>query len=138
MLVRLKDLARQRVNFAFETTLASRTFAPWLRQLIAGGYSFRLVFLWLPSPDVAVARVAERVKIGGHTVPEETIRRRYTKGLRNFIMLYRPLAESWQAYDSSHTSSPMLIAAGDQASVQVSNVALWNSVERDHDALDRR
>jgi len=50
MLARLKELERSRANFAFETTLASRSFAPWLRALVAGGYQFHLVFLWLPSP----------------------------------------------------------------------------------------
>src|SRR5207245_5581410 len=65
MLARIRELASQRVNFAFETTLASRSFAPWLRQLVTSGYSAHLVFLWLPSADFAVDRVAERVRTGG-------------------------------------------------------------------------
>lgn len=65
MVARLKELARTRANFAFETTLASRSFAPWLASLVAGGYRFHLVFLWLPSADLAVARVADRVRLGG-------------------------------------------------------------------------
>ena len=69
MLARIRELASQRVNFAFETTLASRSFAPWLRQLVTSGYSAHLVFLWLPSADFAVDRVAERVRTGGHNVP---------------------------------------------------------------------
>src|SRR3954452_10640772 len=75
MLARLKELAERRANFAFETTLASRWFARWLQKLIGGGYTLHLLFLWLPSADFAVSRVADRVRAGGHTVPEETIRR---------------------------------------------------------------
>lgn len=92
MLNRLKDLAEHRISFAFESTLASRTFAPWLRELIENGYDFHLVFLWLPTAAFAVDRVANRVKMGGHDVPEITIRRRYSAGLRNFFELYRALA----------------------------------------------
>jgi predicted ABC-type ATPase len=94
MLARLRELAVRRVSFAFETTLASRTFAPWLRELRASGYDVQLVFLWLPSADFALERVADRVRAGGHNVPEETVRRRYRAGLRNFFGLYERLASA--------------------------------------------
>ena len=71
MLARLRQLAEARKNFAFETTLASRSFAPWLREQRAAGYALYLLFLYLPSPEFAVRRVAERVKLGGHDVPEK-------------------------------------------------------------------
>ena len=64
MLARVRDLARQRASFAFETTLASRSFAPWLRELKTSGYDVHMLFLWLPSAEFAVARVAERVREG--------------------------------------------------------------------------
>jgi predicted ABC-type ATPase len=70
MVRRLRDLARRRVSFAFETTLASRPFVPWLRGLIREGYSFHLLFLWLPSVELAIGRVADRVRMGGQGVPE--------------------------------------------------------------------
>jgi predicted ABC-type ATPase len=70
-----------------------------------------LLFLWLPSPDLAVARVAERVKLGGHDVPEAVIRRRYVAGLRNFFELYQPMAKVWRLYDNS-LAKPRLIASG--------------------------
>jgi predicted ABC-type ATPase len=113
MLARLHELAQRRQSFAFETTLASRTFAPWLADLIRDGYQFHLVFLWLPSADMAVARVAARVRDGGHNVPEETIRRRYDAGLRNFFGLYRPMASTWKLCDNSEARQTRLIAAGD-------------------------
>ncbi|MCY2996183.1 MAG: hypothetical protein NTY19_51290 [Planctomycetota bacterium] len=95
MHARLRELAARRRDFAFETTLASRSLAPWLAELVRGGYEFHLVFLWLPSEDFAVQRVADRVRMGGHSVPEATVRRRYERGLRNFFRLYQPLAATW-------------------------------------------
>jgi predicted ABC-type ATPase len=70
MLERIRKLACERRDFAFETTLASRTFAPWLRKIQSEGYQFHLVYLWLPTVELAAARVAERVRRGGHAVQE--------------------------------------------------------------------
>ena len=114
MLTRLQHLAEQRRNFAFETTLAGRSFAQWLSKLVCEGYDFHLVYLWLPSADLAVARVADRVRMGGHHVPEETIRRRYHAGLRNFFRLYMPLASVWRIYDNSNVEDMSLVAEGDR------------------------
>ena len=77
MLRRLRQLARERRSFAFETTLASRSFAPWIEKERGRGYQFILTFLWLSSADLAVQRVKERVRLGGHSVPEDVVRRRY-------------------------------------------------------------
>ena len=109
MLSRLRELAAQRASFAFETTLASRSFAPWLKELKTSGYEIHILFLWLPSAAFAIDRVAERVRAGGHDVPAETIRRRYRTGLRNFFNLYESLASTWRLYDSSG-SQPKLVA----------------------------
>ena len=100
MLSRLHRLADGRRTFAFETTLAGRSLARWLGQLVSTGYEFHLVFFWQGSPDLAFARVADRVRKGGHDVPEETIRRRYRAGLANFFRLYMPLATNWLFYDN--------------------------------------
>jgi predicted ABC-type ATPase len=128
MLARLRELARQRVSFAFETTLASITFAPWLRDLRASGYDVQLVFLWLPSADFAVERVADRVRAGGHNVPEETVRRRYRAGLRNFFNLYEPLASAWRLYDTS-SPDPRLVAEGlESQPVRVYDEDIWGVV----------
>jgi predicted ABC-type ATPase len=129
MLNRLKELADERKTFAFETTLASRSFVPWLKGLIAGGYEFRLVFLWLPSADAAVARVAERVRSGGHEVPEATIRRRYNAGLRNFFSFYQPLASQWQMIDNSRRRSRLIAAGRGHSAEVVPNPKLWARVK---------
>lgn len=111
MLERLKELATEEADFAFETTLASRTFAPWLGKLQQAGYRVHLLFLWLPAPEMAVARVASRVESGGHDIPEDVIHRRYFAGLRNFFSLYRPLANAWRMYDNSTDAGYELIAS---------------------------
>lgn len=110
MLARLDSLAQQRASFAFETTLASRSFVPFVRQRQAEGYRFHLIFLSLPSPDLAIARVQERVSRGGHHVPDDIVRRRYAGGLRNFFTLYRPIADGWRLYDNEMRGEPRLIA----------------------------
>ncbi|HVA50473.1 MAG TPA: hypothetical protein VNH11_29260 [Pirellulales bacterium] len=79
---------------------------------------FGLVFLWLPSPEYVVARVAERVRRGGHNIPAETVRRRYFAGLRNFFELYQPIADSWLCLDNRAGFKTKPIAAGTQAARQ--------------------
>lgn len=114
MLEWIKKLASRRESFAFETTLASRTFAPMIerwRQPEQGGYHFHLIFLWLRDRELAVQRVERRLKIGGHHVPEEDIRRRYQRGRDNFFGLYQALAETWRVFDNSDVT-PVLIAEG--------------------------
>jgi len=110
MLDRIHYLAKKNANFAFETTLASRTFSTWIPELKKQGYQFHLVFLWLKQVDLALARVSQRVRIGGHYVPDLTIQRRYQAGLRNFFDLYQPLADSWYLYDNSQVNQLNLIA----------------------------
>ncbi|MEM8757559.1 MAG: zeta toxin family protein [Planctomycetota bacterium] len=101
MLGRLHELGRKRATFAFETTLATRSFAPWLRGLREDGYTVRLVFLALPTPELAIGRVRLRVSQGGHDVPEAVIRRRFRRGLTNLFGLYAEIANEWSIYDSS-------------------------------------
>lgn len=130
MLERLRDLASARRTFAFETTLASRSFAPWIAEQKASGYRFYLLFLYLPSPDLAKERVIARVRHGGHDVPETVIERRYHAGLRNFFALYEPLADSWRVYDNAELGSPKLIAGrplgGD---VRVVRPEVWHEIK---------
>ena len=111
MLERLNDLARQRADFAFETTLAGRTYLPFLRDLRASGYAVELYYFWLPSADVAVNRVRQRVRRGGHDIPEATVRRRYGKSSRNFWTAYRREADSWFVYDNGGPL-PRLVGLG--------------------------
>jgi predicted ABC-type ATPase len=112
MLTRLHELAEQRKTFAFETTLSAKHYARWIEKLRRDGYVFQLTFLWLRSPDLAVQRVQERVRTGGHDVTEQVIRRRYTAGLKNFWKFYQSLANTWAVYDNSDSPNPIMIAQG--------------------------
>lgn len=112
MLDRLRELATARANFAFETTLASRAFAPWIAGLRNDGYAFHLFYYWLPSPQMAIARVQHRVTLGGHHVPAETINRRYYGGIRNFFDLYKPISDTWRWYNNAEPPYARLIASG--------------------------
>lgn len=86
-----------------------------------------LVFLWLPSVEMAIERVAERVRSGGHDVPEPVIRRRYEAGLRNFFELYRPLADAWRIFDNSGTGL-RFIATGSGSIDRISDEATWKKI----------
>jgi predicted ABC-type ATPase len=126
MLSRIKDLANSRTTFAFETTLAGRSYARWLLELIQQGYLFHIVFLWLPSPEFALVRVRDRVRRGGHAVPERTVRRRLHAGLKNFLSLYQPMADTWRIFDNSGTPPPRLVAAGRGRDVKlVEDATTW-------------
>lgn len=117
MLRRLRELAAQQQSFAFETTLVTRSYAKWLRELGQENWRVHLVFVWLDSAELAVQRVQARVAAGGHDIPEATIRRRYDKGLRNFFQLYQPLAETWVMYDNSDSNAPQIIAEGERQTI---------------------
>jgi predicted ABC-type ATPase len=125
MLKRLRELAAERANFAFESTLASRSYAAWISALREQGYEFHLYFLWLRRVDIAIERVKERVQLGGHNIAEDAIRRRYDRGIHNFFSFYQRLAESWGVYDNS-LREPLLIAEGSgTASIHVYQSDLW-------------
>jgi len=109
MLKRIYDLAEQNVSFAFETTMASKSFIKLIKSCKEKGYQINLLYLWLVSPDLAVKRVESRVKSGGHSIPENVITRRYERSMNNFMNLYIPLADRWAAYDNS-TPEPVIIA----------------------------
>ena len=132
MLKQLDRLACQRVNFAFETTLSARSFAPWAKRLMETGYCFHLVFLWLPSAEIAVRRVEDRVRMGGHDIPEEVIRRRYSSGIRNFFNLYQPLTTRWRIYDNSMRIGRRPIAMGKGCrTMKVFDPTTWARIQND-------
>lgn len=134
LLRRFDELARQRSDFAIETTLATRALVPRIARLREAGYRVQLLFLWLPDADLAVERVAERVRRGGHSVPEEVIRRRYKAGLQNFVRLYRTRVDTWGVYINAQLEKPILIAEGAaDGRGGVVLPALWEEIMRNAD-----
>jgi predicted ABC-type ATPase len=126
MLSRLHELADRKESFAFESTLAARSYASWLKRLRLQGYEVHFIFVWLRNLDLAIERVAERVRRGGHDIPPQEIRRRYQRGIDNLFDLYIPLADAWAVYDNSEQNQPSLVATGGTKSVRrIPRPDLW-------------
>lgn len=112
MLFEIKRRIVRCESFAFETTLSGRYYASLIPNWREAGYHVKLIFLNLPNPELAIARVAARVSQGGHHVPELVVRRRFDSGLKNFHDIYKLLVNSWVLYDNS-AEKPRLIEMGD-------------------------
>ncbi|MGN6315348.1 zeta toxin family protein [Trinickia sp.] len=108
MLEEIEQYARHGESFAFETTLSGLAYLRHIQQWKAQGYRVSLYFLSLPDAETAIARVAERVRQGGHDIPELVIRRRFAAGLKNFEQRYRHVVDDWALYDNSGNTPIML------------------------------
>jgi len=101
MLLKMRNLLGRNVDFGIETTLATRSLLKMIKEAKTKGYYVTILYLWLNSPELAVARVKARVEAGGHNIKEETIRRRYHVGLHYFFRDFMPLCDRWILYDNS-------------------------------------
>lgn len=130
MLKRLKELLDANKTFAFETTGAGTNYIKHLKEAQAKDYEVHLMFLWLPSPDLAVKRVAKRVEQGGHHIPEETVRRRYYLGIKNLIIHYLPLVDRALILDNSVAGSTKIIAKKHvKDDLKVEELIIWNGIQ---------
>ena len=127
MLARINQLIEAGQNFAFETTLATKSYKNFILKAKQKKYKVILLFFWLRTPDLAVKRVETRVKEGGHNIPEETIRRRYENGLRNFFNIFKPIVDEWVFIDNSGGPYEIL-AEGNSFSKDIQNNASWTSL----------
>ena len=116
MLRRINELLGRDESFAIETTLATRSYVNLVRQAHKRGYTVTLLFFWLRTPELALQRIAERVKNGGHDIPTPTARRRYVAGINNLFNLYAPEVDCWMIYDNS--VNPRIAVARDGKNVQ--------------------
>jgi predicted ABC-type ATPase len=130
MLTRLKTLAAAQQDFAFESTLSSRSFALFLQQLKAQGYRVAIYYFSLSSPSLAVRRVKLRVAMGGHDVPADTVRRRYARSLGNFLNLYTPLADDWTVFDNSSLVHASMIASFAQGRLNILEPTPWLKLQK--------
>jgi predicted ABC-type ATPase len=101
MIMKIRYLLKRQMDFAVETTLATRTLMKTVKMAQDAGYTVTLLYFWLNSPELAVERVRARVEAGGHNIPEETIRRRYSVGIYYFFNSYAPVCERWILADNS-------------------------------------
>lgn len=128
MVKRIRALADANADFAFETTLAAKSFIPFLRECKNKGYTINLMYFWLRSPDLAVERVARRVASGGHSIPEVDIRRRYARGLRNLEQFYLPICDSWIVYDNSETTLRLIAESGADSQPIIYEPEAWQQI----------
>jgi predicted ABC-type ATPase len=128
MLQRIEQLVDSKTTFAFETTLSTLSYADMIRRCREKSYEVVLIFLWLNSPELAVERVRSRVAKGGHNIPEDVVRRRYRKGLKNFVDLFMPLCDEWMVADNS-ANIPEPIAEGIlQTIVKIYRPEAWKNI----------
>jgi predicted ABC-type ATPase len=128
LLERIHALADLGESFGFETTCAGRGHARLLRRCRSTGYRVTLIFLWLPTPDMAIARVDRRIAAGGHGVDAAVVVRRYWAGLRNLRHLYLPLSDFGYIYDNSD-DSPVLVAESAGQAFVIRESARWQMIE---------
>jgi len=129
LLRRFDELTAAQASFAVESTLSGHTLAERCRHLAGAGYDVHVFYLWLASAELAVARVARRVQLGGHHVPERDVRRRFARSFSSFYARYRPLATTWRVYDASDAAQLPLVARGTGVdSPQIADMARWASM----------
>ena len=121
MLKRIEDLLFKEESFSIETTLATKSYINLVRRAQEKGYTVRLLFFWLNSPDLALQRIAERVAKGGHNVPEPIVRRKYVAGICNLFRLFMSEVDSWEIYDNSRYPAVQIARGGkdDETSIIV-------------------
>ncbi len=125
MLRRIDTLLKDKRSFAFETTLASKTFTRLIGRAQSAGYQVTLLYVALPSARLAKRRVARRFKEGGHTIPENVIERRFYRSLDNLMHRYRTVVDEWFVYDNSELKTPTLVASGRGASEKIIEEQKW-------------
>ncbi len=124
VLERIAEFTRARKEFGFETTLSGRGYVWLLRRMRTSGFRLHLFYLWIPSPELALLRIRDRVRSGGHNVPEGDVRRRFTRALRNLFTLYRPLLDTLHFFDNS-SETPHLVFKEEAGRTTVKDAALY-------------
>lgn len=130
MLRRLRQLGESQVDFAFESTLSSRTFVPFLQALKARGYKVAIYYFSLANAQLAVRRVKLRVALGGHAVPADVVRRRFGRSIGNFFKLYAPLADEWTLFDNSSSHAALTVAENTSGKLTITETSTWHKLQK--------
>jgi predicted ABC-type ATPase len=126
MLEQIHSLGNRGLDFGFETTLSGKTYVRLLKDLKKGkGYHIHLFFLWISSVKLALERIELRVQHGGHSVPETVVRRRFDKGLYNFLHFYQRIIDSWVMFDNSG-DTPKMIAYEESGKLKILDPRIYN------------
>lgn len=129
MLQRIDELLYQNVDFAIETTLATRSYVNLVNRAQELGYKVHLIFFFLENEEQAIRRVAQRVSMGGHNIPEDDIRRRFKRGIDNLQHLYMPICDSVLVYNNAHGEAILVAKKGNsEGNVQIYIQDMWNQL----------
>ena len=129
MLQRIEELLTQKVDFAIETTLATRSYVQLVKRAQSIGYKVHLLFFLLETPEQAIQRVAQRVSEGGHGIPEDVIRRRFVKGIDNLVHLYLPICDSVLVFDNMKTPAKLIARKENKREdIKLINKLMWNQI----------
>ena len=132
MLERVDVLLSEKSSFALETTLATKSYVGLTKKAQSLGYEVVLMYFWLESYDMALKRVAKRVREGGHFIPDEDVKRRYEGGIRNLVDLFIPVVNHWSAHDNSdyNLGSPKLIARNEKDGlITIAQPEIWKKIQ---------
>jgi predicted ABC-type ATPase len=127
MLNRIRELIDEQVDFAFETTLSTKSYIPLIKKAKAQGYSIVLFFFWLESPELAQERVKDRVFKGGHSIPNEVVIRRYYRGLKNLFKMI-PISDNWIVANNSGSIVSVIADGKLDIDCLVYNNEIWNKI----------
>lgn len=129
MLKRIEELLPQRVDFAIETTLSTRSYVQLVHLAQALGYKVHLIFFFLENEEQAIQRVAQRVSNGGHNIPEDDIRRRFKRGIYNLIHLYMPICDSVLVFNNVKTPAELVARTKNQNDdIELIEPEMWNQL----------
>ncbi len=129
VLERIAEFTGAGTDFAFETTLAGRSYVPLLRGVKRAGFRLHMFYLWIPSPELGLLRIRYRVVSGGHDVPERDVRRRFGRTLGNLFKLYRPLLDTLHFFDNS-SDTPRLLFKDEAGQTAINDAALYEQLRR--------
>jgi predicted ABC-type ATPase len=129
VLERIAEFTEAGSDFAFETTLPGRSYVPLLRGVKKAGFRLHMFYLWIPSPDLALLRIRDRVESGGHDVPARIVRRRFGRTLGNLFTLYRPLLDTLHFFDNS-SAAPRLVFKDESGQTTIGDAALYAELQR--------
>jgi predicted ABC-type ATPase len=128
MLKRIDELVSTKVDFAFETTLSTRSYVAFIKKAQGLGYTVNLLFFWLSSPEMAKQRVADRVSKGGHDIPADVIKRRYYRGISNLINLYAPICDYWVVMNNTDIGNQLVASGISDIENIISDGNIWSVI----------
>jgi predicted ABC-type ATPase len=130
MLSKIDKLITNQLDFAFETTLSTKSYTNTIRKARQMGYQVTLIFFWLDSPDLAMERVKIRVIEGGHDIPIPVIMRRYYAGLKNLFDLYIPICDYWMIFNNSVSASDLIAEGYADRDIDIKNIATFDTIKK--------